>query len=750
MMKLAICLLGATLILNAGCATNTNHNNTKFQADIQWTSYGIPHVKAADWGSLGYGFAYATATDAVCVIAKDLVTVNGQMTKYFGDTPKHIASDVFHTSVLTAEKIAAFDQAQTPKAQWFAAGYARGYNRYLKDHATSLPASCKGQPWVKAMQEQDVSRLSIGVGIRYGLGWFTEAIANASPNIDDTKKESLTKTLSNDFNWPIGFGSNAIAVGAELTATDRSLLLGNPHYPWHGPSRFHLIHLTIPGELDVMGTSLLNTSRVSIGFNQDIAWTHTISTATRFTIYRLSLNPENRLEYLYDGQYKPIVPREITITKPDGSKLVKTVYDSHFGPIIENKLFAWDDNQAWAIRDAVVDNYLTAQTYDELSKASTVAEVESAISNQGVYWVNTIAADRHGDVFYADISGTPNIDAQLLANCRIVAPNEKILILDGSRSRCEWKQDERSAISGTLPPEDMPRLFTKTYVTNSNDSYWLSNPDNRLEGYSPTIGKERTTRSLRTRAGLSMLNELLANKKAIEQKDLENLLYSHRNYGAELLLDDVLKLCDMQQTNEIAKPCLALRQWDRTMSIDSTGGHVWREFWDTAQKIEDLWSVEFDVNDPINTPKGIRINDARVRSEIRKSLIEAENRLTSANIPLNARLGDIQFAQRNNSKIPIPGGEGWAGTFSMIRANLTPNVGYSPILYGNSYIQSIGWNRDGKVSPRAMLTYSQSPNPNSKHYQDLTERYAQGAWINLPFTEEEIKQDTKRSIKLME
>ena len=48
-----------------------------YDAEIRWTSYGIPHVKAEDWASLGYGFAYATATDALCVIARDVITVNG-------------------------------------------------------------------------------------------------------------------------------------------------------------------------------------------------------------------------------------------------------------------------------------------------------------------------------------------------------------------------------------------------------------------------------------------------------------------------------------------------------------------------------------------------------------------------------------------------------------------------------------------------------------------------------------------------
>ena len=78
-----------------------------------------------------------------------------------------------------------------------------------------------------------------------------------------------------------------MAVGRGLSASGRGILLGNPHYPWHGSSRFHLVHTTIPGEVDVMGTSLLSTNRVSIGFNKDIAWTHTVSTALRSTLYRL-------------------------------------------------------------------------------------------------------------------------------------------------------------------------------------------------------------------------------------------------------------------------------------------------------------------------------------------------------------------------------------------------------------------------------------------------------------------------------
>ena len=118
---------------------------------------------------------------------------------------------------------------------------------------------------------------------------------------------------------------------------------------------------------------------------------------------------------------------------------------------------------------------------------------------------------------------------------------------------------------------------------------------------------------------------------------------------------------------------------------------------------------------------------------------------------LDARLGEIQYAERNGRKIAVPGGEGWAGMFSMIVTRLQPEKGYTPIIHGNSYIQVISWDEQGKLQPSAMLTYSQSPEPESPYYSDLTELYAAGGWINLPFTDAEIEADSNlRRLNLVE
>jgi acyl-homoserine-lactone acylase len=724
----------------------------KYQTSIRWTSYGIPHVKAEDWGGLGYGYAYATATDVVCVIAKELVRMDGEMSLYFGSGEENLASDIFHKTLLQEQQIQLFRESESERAASFSAGYVAGYNRYLRDHAGNLPASCEGESWVRSMQAADVPKLNIGVGIRYGLGRVSKEMAAAAP----PERESTVALLRHtDFDAPQGYGSNAVALGRAVTDTGRGILFGNPHYPWEGPSRFHMIHTTIPGEVDVMGVNLLVTSRVAIGFNKDIAWSHTVSTALRSTFYQLELNPENPMQYRYGEGFRDIQARSVTVEESgdDSSFSIgqHTVYFTHFGPVVESEDLPWNGTTAYAVRDANLANLQSAPTYDALNKARNIDEVEAAISLQGVSFTNTIAADRHGTAFYADISVTPNVDAELLQRCRVKPTGvpERAVVLRGNSADCEWYQDDRSVIPGVLPAQEMPRLKRDDYVANSNNSYWLSNPQQPLEGYSPIIGDEGTTRSLRTRAGLVFIQELLAQDDKISSDDMQALIYQHRNYGAELLLDDLLTLCKPEHTPvtvqgtsvDITNSCKALAAWDRRNTVSSQGGHVWREFWRTGRKIEGVYAVPFDVADPVNTPRGLAVNNAEVREALLKSLANAQRRLTDANIALDASVGDIQFTVRNDERIAVPGGEGWAGMWSMIIAKLEQDKGYSPIIHGNSYMQVISWDKAGALQAKAILTYSQSPEADSAHNADMTELYTRSQWVDLPFTDQEISAD---------
>ena len=729
--------------------TATAQKASRFDARIRWTSYGIPHVTASNWGSLGYGFAYATATDAVCTMARDVAMVNGDLSKHFGPADGNRESDVFHRAILADTTVRAYDRHQSVKSNQFAAGYVAGFNRYLRDHQTDLPVACGGAAWVRAISVTDMTRLTIGVGIRYGLARFQKEMANAAP------PGQKVGELDTDFSLPDGIGSNAVAMGKAVTASGRGLLLGNPHYPWQGSSRFHLIHTTIPGELDVMGVSLYTTSRVAIGFNKDIAWSHTVSTGLRSTLYALDLNPADPTQYRYGTTWRHMTRVTLSVPVKDAGGAVanesRAVYLTHYGPVVVSDQLPWTSARAYAVRDVNLSNDRSTATYDALNRARNINDVEAAISLQGVSWTNTIAADKLGTAFYADISVVPNVDSTLLARCRVRPQGVPavIVVLNGTDPTCEWTQDAKSAVAGAMPAAAMPRLRRDDFVTNENDSYWLSNPAAPLEGFSPIIGAERTPRSLRTRAGLNFIAEALTDGKKATPQTLQEMLFSQRNYGAELLLDDVLTLCVApieavampSGAVDIAPSCRALASWNRRETIDSRGAHVWREFWRFASRIPGLYRVPFNAAAAANTPRSLSLEQPGVREGLRRALAQAQQRLAQFNIALDAPLGAVQFENRNGERIPIPGGDGATGMWSVISSELT-RTGYSPILAGNSYVQVIGWNADGTVDARGMLTYSQSDDPASPHYADLTRLYSAGQWITLPFYEKDIVADT--------
>jgi acyl-homoserine-lactone acylase len=722
-------LLMSAMLL--GCTADVDH---RYNVDIRWTSYGIPHVRADDWGSLGYGFAYATATDGICVFAREVVKANGTLSADFGASDENLASDTFYRAIITPDKVQKNAAAMSQNMRAYSAGFVAGYNRFISDNRQSLPAACAGEKWIRPISELELGRMFIAFGIRYGTGNFAEGIAAAAPPGEPVAAVQLYYDVMPEI------GSNAIALGSDLTRSGKGILFGNPHYPWHGPARFHMIHTTIPGELDTMGASLLSGSFVVIGFNKDIAWTHTVSTALRMTLFELELNPENSMQYRYGDQYRDIEMIQVSVPLAEGDSK-QTIYMTHHGPVLISDELPWTRTRAFAVRDALLNNDAAFSTYEALQTATSVADVEAAISKQGIYFVNTIAADRHGSAFYADISSTPHLDMDILTNCRraVTGLPPQIVVLDGSSPACSWRDDPRSTVPGNLPADEMPRATSRRYFTNSNDSYWLSNPDEPLEGYLPTIGPERTARTLRTRAGLVFLNEHLEKGGNFEADDIQSFLLSHRHFGAELLLDDVLTICG--NDGDIAAGCDVLRAWNRTANIDSRGMQVWTEFWEIARHIDGLYAVPFDPVDPVNTPRGIATENPVVREAVREALAAAQQRLVDADIALDTPWGDVQFAERNGTRIPVPGGPGRHGMFSYINTDFTKGKGYTPIVHGNSYIQVVTWDEDGVPDARGILTYSQSPDADSPHYYDQTELYARGEWLQLPFTDEEILAD---------
>jgi acyl-homoserine-lactone acylase len=434
--QILLLLVSATLL---GCTADIDE---RYNVDIRWTSYGIPHVRADDWGSLGYGFAYATATDGICVFAREVVRANGTQSADFGESDENLASDSFYRAVITPERVMKNAAAMSKNMRAYGAGFVAGYNRFINDQRQNLPAACAGEKWVRPISELELGRMFIAFGLHYGTGNFTAGIAAAAPPGEPVAAVQL------DYDVTPDIGSNAIALGSDLTQSGKGILFGNPHYPWQGPARFHM---------------------VVIGFNKDIAWTHTVSTALRMTLFELELNPENPMQYRYGDEFRDIEMIHVSVPLAKGESK-QNIYMTHHGPVLVSDQLPWTGTRAYAVRDAILNNDTAFATYEALQTAASVADVEAAISKQGIFFVNTIAADRHGNAFYADISSTPHLDVDILTNCRrdVTGLPSQVVILDGSSPECDWRVDPRSEVPGNLPAADMPRATSKRYFTNSS------------------------------------------------------------------------------------------------------------------------------------------------------------------------------------------------------------------------------------------------------------------------------------------
>ncbi len=777
-----------------------------YSARIWTTSYGIPHIKASSYGSLGYGYGWAFARDNLCVLAEEIDKVSSERAKHFGvgnaynyrangsGNVNNLSSDFFYALVMDEAILQAWFDSLRAEIRDVIRGFAKGYNRYLGDKGlANLPDACRNQPWVRPITELDMMKRFYQLILLASQGFFIEKMVAAQPPVGSvvnpitTVQEILDLLAEAPCSLPnpecLGIGSNAYAFGSDATGTGAGLLLGNPHFPWIGPERFHAFHYTIPGVLNTFGMSLYGVPVPLIGFNEHVAWSHTVSTAFRFTPIELRLVPGDPTSYIIDGQNEAMTTREVTVcvAEADDSctdERSHTFYYSRYGPIMGLdvsgvNVLAWDSVRAYSIRDANASNQRTLDHFFEINHASSTADVLRILQEKvAIPWVNTIAADSQGNALYADISVVPNVPNDLATACNTVPVGAALFaaaglpVLDGSRTSCEWVVDPDAPQPGIFSRHDLPYLERRDYVMNSNDSYWLSHHEHPLEGFARIIGPERTARSLRTRLGYRQVIDRLTGLftdpfqiadgfpgNLVDLEILQGMLYGNasypnlgnRNLTAELVRDDLVTRCQPPlqigvandgHTIDMTLACQVLAGWDLRHNLDSVGAPLFQEWWRRVN-LNTVWLTPFDASDPVNTPRDLNFADPQVR----QALVNAVDALQHLNLPVDAPLGDVQFVVRNGIELPIHGGPGGLGVFNAINNTLsaTPGRGYD-VPHGSSYIQTVTWDEDG---PRAgmILTYSQSTDPASPHYSDLTELYSQQGWLAVPFSDAEIRSD---------
>jgi len=719
----------------------------RYAASITRTTYGIPHIQAKDWRGVGYGVAYAYAQDNVCMLAEEFATVAGERSRFWGpegtatlgfDTVDNLSSDVFFRAVVDLATLRAGIPKQPARVQQLVEGYVAGYNRFLRDKGPAgLPAECRGKPWVRPITADDFLRLNEKQILLASSLNLAAPIANAAPPGKAAPKVSLTLPDPRE----LGVGSNGWAFGGDATANGRGMVIGNPHFPWKGPSRFWQMHITGPGGYDAMGVGIAGTPIVTLGFNKDVAWTHTVTAARHFTLFQLALDPADPTRYMVDGQSEAMTPVTVTVPMPDGAAPVtRTLYTTRFGPVftVPARGIAWSAQTAFALKDANRGNQRGLEAWLRIGAAKNVGDVKAAVSETlGIPWVNTIAADRYGDALHADVTAVPNVSADKAKACATPLSGlfaELAVLLDGSKSACDWDNAPGTPAPGLMPASDQAATTVRSWLTNSNDSYWISNPAMPHPRLSPVLGAWGTPLSLRTRSNFLETPAALAGGK-LDHARAEALAFANKSLAADMAVEPLLALCGGAAAGSpAARGCAALAGWDRRFENASRGAALFRAFWTRAARVPGLWSVPFDPADPVNTPRGLAAD--KVGDKLLAALGEAVAELDKAGIALGAPWGEVQRFMAGNAAIPVHGGPGAAGVLNVMESLPAP-AGLAP-RHGTSYIQVVGFDAKGPVAD-AILSYSQSTDPASPHHADQTRAYAEKRWARLPFTPAEIR-----------
>ena len=745
----------AAVLVGLSLAATARSQLEQTSAEIRRTGFGVPHIRADNERGLGYGIGYAYAQDNLCLLANEITTVNGERSRYFGpdqmtvEERQNQVSDLFFTWLNTPNAVDDFWLAQTPEVRDLMEGYVAGYNRFLKERrAQGLPQQCQGD-WVREITALDLVTLTRRLLVEGGVGQFAEALAGATPPQAVARKTgeqgSFLMADSRMQRFALDRGSNAVAVGSERSFNGRGMLLANPHFPWVGGLRFYQMHLTIPGKLDVMGAALPGLPMINIGFNQHLAWTHTVDSSKHFTVYRLQLDPKDPTRYVLDGKSLPMQQQTVTVDVKQADGQIKAVsrviYSSPFGPIVQwpGKL-DWDNQFAYSLRDANLQNDRVLQQWYAINRAVSLKQLQASVHKvQGIPWVNTLAADDQGQTLYMNLSVVPNVNAEKLARCSDPRAGLRMIVLDGSNSACAWDIDPAAAQKGIYAADKLPQLLRRDFVQHSNDSAWMANPAQPLTGFSPLISQDSQPLGLRSRFAL----DRLATLNTITAADLQRMVLDDQVYQAALVMPDLLHFCatDLGAEAPTLKPaCASLKNWDRSANLDSGPGFV--HFQNVMQALEetpDIWRVVFDPKDPQNTPRGLAIDHPEVAKALREAMLASVASVNSSGLQADSRWGDIQVFSSGGQQIPIHGGPGTLGVYNAIQS-VPRTDGKREVVSGTSYLQVVTFDENG---PRAkgLLAFSLSSDPASKYANDQTQAFSKKQLSVMPFTEQQITSD---------
>ena len=684
------------------------------QVEIIRDTYGVPHIYGKTDADVVFGLMYAQCEDDFNRVETNFLTAIGRLAEAQGT--EGLYSDL--RARLWMTDLEAQDQYNTAPAwlQELCQGWADGLNYYLYRHPEVKPRAInRFEPWMSLYFTEgsiggDIERVSLK-----SLAAFyenaPEPLAVHQPKARDTQEPA---------------GSNGIALSGDKTSSGYPMLLINPHTSFYFRGEAHMVSET---GLNAYGAITWGQFFIYQGFNEQMGWMHTSTYVDVMDEYIEEIVPtEQGLTYRYGHEWRPVIVDTVSIRVKQADGSLKTLdfprYKTHHGPITHTLDGRWTaTSMMWRPVDALAQSYLRTkqENYEDFV---AVMQARTNASN------NTVYADQSGNIAYFHGNFVPKRNPAF----DFSAPQK------GSDPQTDWQ--------GLHPIEEL--IFLKNpsvgWVQNCNSTPYTAAAEDspRPEDYAPYMATaDENFRAIHAQ-------QLLAQADKLDLDGLIQLGYDpYLPAMAALIPGLVQSLEALKETDpRFAEAASILGAWDFTTSAASvpmTLGH----YYGTAvlQKgvnpIADSSQMDFLSYFGTQSPEQERVDLMKgVLDQLTQDF--GDWRMPWGQVNRYQRLdGEIRQAFDDDApSLAIGHASGIWGALAAYGARYFNNTKKIYGTRGNSFVAVVEFGP--KVKPKSLLAGGQSSDPNSTHFRDQEEMYAQGKFKEVPFYREAVEANAQR------
>lgn len=650
--------------------------------DIVRDKYGVPHIFAKTDAEVAYGLAWAHSEDDFTTIQQSLLAGKAMLAAWQGKKGASIDYIIHLLRIpeLVEEK---YDTDLSPDFKKLLEGYCAGLNAYAAKHPGEVLFKKAFPVTPKDMIRYSVLQLCVLSGADKALA---SIFGGTVPLLENYKTA----------------GSNAFAFNSRKTADGQVYLDINAHQPLEGPVAFYEAHLCSEEGWNIIGANFPGAPCILHGCNENLGWAHTVNNPDKLDVYQLEINPANKLQYKFDGQWETLEEKNAPLkVKVSGIRINvnRKVYWSKYGPTLITP------RGTFSIRMPAQMDIRGLEQWYRFNKAKNFTEFKAALDMMAIPGYNIVYADRYDTIYY-------------LSNGRIPVRDPKF----------NWRNTLPGNTSATLwnslhPLADLPQILQPksgfVYNTNHSPFHATEGPENPVNK-DLTMGYE-TLENNRSRR----FAELLAGYDKLSFEDFKKIKFD-RQYPARFAFPnnvDSLFLLSPSDHPAIADLLGNLLQWDKKATVESIGAGTFLMVYRT-------------ITNPLN---GYLKTRALTPDQCVTILTAAREEMMKNFGRTDLTLGDIQKLVRGDKAIPLPGlPDVLSPMYSvpykngMVRGN-----------QGDAYIELVRFTKDGPVI-ESINTYGASSRKNSPHYTDQMEMYTHQQTKSMTLQKEEVYKTAAR------